>query len=80
MIFKLRHETRGGRSLVSIFVGPDEDHLQSAGHLVLSVDEYELFVVSLLAGAATFPILRSIFRAAHPFADARLTVIEEPPR
>lgn len=52
MIIKLRQDTRGGRRLVSLYIGPDVDHLQNAGHLVLSVDEYDLFVAALRVGAA----------------------------
>ena len=56
------------------FIGPDEDHLQNAGRLVLHTGEYQTIGAALLIGAAKmnehYPRLKvinedALFRAFH---------------
>ena len=50
MIAKLRGERKGEHIHARLFMGPDRDHLAKNGDLVLTVEEWQIFVAALLLG------------------------------
>jgi hypothetical protein len=52
MVIRLRDEVRGNRVHSRVYIGPDGEHLQLAGSLVLDVGEWQLLGAALLLGAA----------------------------
>ena len=54
MIVKLRSHPVAGRVHQQVFAGPDADHLQLAGELVLDLGDWQLIGAALLIGAHAF--------------------------
>ena len=66
MIIKLRSARTGGDQVrEQIFAGPDVDHLQLAGEIVLTLGEWQAFGAALILGAGQMSGKLAIITDGH---------------